>query len=58
MLLTALLRSLVPMFPAGKDGLLGASISADLRPFVDDPRFERICTLASPMTIGVALRRG
>ena len=54
MLVTALLRSLAQMFPAGKDRLLGASISADLRPFVDDPRFERVCTLASPMTIGVA----
>ena len=58
MLVTALLRSLVKMFPAGKDGLLGASISADLRPFVDDPRFERICTLASPMTIGVGYVEG
>ena len=53
MLVTALLRSMVRLFPAGKDGMLGASISADLRPYVEGPAFERICTLAAPMTIGV-----
>lgn len=53
MLVTALLRALVRMFPPGKDNRLGISISADLRRFTDDPKFERICTLANPQTIGV-----
>lgn len=58
MLVTALLRSLSRTSPPAEGIPLGVSITADLRRFAPDPRFERPCNLSSAQTIEIGFDAG
>ena len=58
MLVTGLLRSLARRFPPAEGIPLAATITADVRRFAEDVRFQRACNLSSPHTIEIGQEAG